>query len=88
MTWYKHRDPLHYCVPGPINFWDEVLFNWIARGHLCDFSAWSSRFSKGIGHLGGLRNANGTSYGKERNDTSYAKERVDGTSYAKERRAD
>jgi len=74
MMWYHHLDPLHYCVPGPQERWNDVLFNWLVRGHLRDFQDWSWKFSRAVSALGGLRNEDGVAYSK--NGTGHNKSAV------------
>jgi len=56
MMWDWHRDPLHYCVPGPLGTtWNDILYNYLMRGHIRDFQAWARNFSQAVKALGGLR---------------------------------
>ena len=62
MMWDRHRDPLHYCHPGPVDKWSEVIFNFIARGHIDDYAAWAAALSREIEQKGGLKNTNGVPF--------------------------
>lgn len=59
MMWDRHRDPLHFCIPGPIDRWNDVLFNYLVRGHLRDYEEWEGNFSKAVDDMRGLRNVKG-----------------------------
>lgn len=59
MMWDRHKDPLHYCIPGPYDVWNQVLFNYLMRGHLDDYNKWAADLAEEVGRLGGLRNKDG-----------------------------
>eukprot|EP00413_Alexandrium_margalefii_P027911 CAMPEP_0204571310 /NCGR_PEP_ID=MMETSP0661-20131031/38818_1 /ASSEMBLY_ACC=CAM_ASM_000606 /TAXON_ID=109239 /ORGANISM="Alexandrium margalefi, Strain AMGDE01CS-322" /LENGTH=413 /DNA_ID=CAMNT_0051579563 /DNA_START=58 /DNA_END=1299 /DNA_ORIENTATION=- len=72
MTWDRHRDPLHFCTPGPIDRWNDVLLNWLVHGHLRDFRAWSAAFAEEVNRLGGLVNSRDVQFNRGQYSENYS----------------
>jgi len=62
MMWARHQDPLHWCLPGPPDMWNEVLFNYLTRGHIDDYVAWANALSHEISAKGGLSAMDGAPF--------------------------
>lgn len=80
MMWDRHKDPLHYCIPGPWDLWSEVLFNLLVRGHLRDYDAWAAELRREVDLRGGLRNKDGVEYEKGFSDRLFRWSSLDSSS--------